>query len=225
MSNQALQEKIRGPMMADARMRFGWERQADKYEAFLLGYADHPGLQHSQFNFQIKQCLGAKSILQIGCADDPANLKALGAVNVDSRREDPIFKKPTAADIIADVRDLPLNGDRYDRVVCGDMIEHFPVEAVPDILRRLKSCLSPGGKLVLTIPDDHRPPNRQHAGSDGLEEYSDGVSACHLHPVPLPVVEEWMAEAGLQILEYQPIDCMHYVNHGILAGELDDSAH
>ncbi len=215
MSNPALQEKIRGPMMADARMRFGWARQADKYEAHLLGYADHPGLQHSQFNFQIKQCLGAESILQIGCADDPANLKVLGAFNIDARDKDPIFGKPTAADLIADVRDLPLNGDRYSRVVCGDMLEHFKPEAVPDILRKLKACLAPGGKLVVTIPDDHRPPDQQHAGSDGTAMYDDGISACHLHPVPYSLVESWLDQAGLKMVEYQPIDCGHYLNHGV----------
>ncbi len=217
MASQTLQDQIRGPMMADARMRFSWDRQVDKYEAFLLGFADHPGLQHSQFNFQVKQCLGAESILNVGCADDPANLKALGATNIDSREADPIFGRPTKADIIADIRDLPLNGDRYARVVAGDILEHFQPQYVPRLLSKLKACLAPGGKLVLTIPDDHRPPDQQHAGSDGSDLYSSEVSACHLHPVPFTMVEDWLQQAGLQLVEYQPIDCGHYINHGLTA--------
>ncbi len=217
MSNPKLQEAIRVPMMADARMRFSWDRQVDCYESLLLGFGDHPGMKHAQFNFQIKQCLGAESILQVGCADDPANLKALGAFNIDARAADPIFGKPTKADLIADVRDLPLNGCRYSHVVCGDMLEHFPIEAVPDILKKLRACLAPGGKLVLTIPDDHRPPNEQHAGSDGSQLYSDGVSACHLHRVPLSLVETWLESAGLQMVEYQETDCGHYLNHCLTA--------
>ena len=218
MTQTAQADRVRKTMMEAARIAFSWERAVDKYEAVLLGYDSPNRMVQSQFAFQLKHCVGAKSILNVGCADDPADLKGLGAVNIDARCEDPIFHKPTKADAIIDVRDLP--GPYIDKpfevVVCGDMIEHFPVDAVPDILRKLKACLAPGGKLVLTIPDDHRPVDKQHSGSDGSHEYSDGVSAVHTHPIPRPMLDKWLEDAGLVTEFYQEIDCHHYLNHGVV---------
>lgn len=217
-------DRVRRVMMEEARLAFSWERAVDKYEAHLLGYDAPNRMIHSQFAFQVKHalpyrtdCSELSNILNVGCADDPADLAALGATNVDSRKEDPIFHKPTKAHFVVDVRDIESIGWRHECVVCGDMLEHFPVEAVPDILRKLKGCLAPGGKLILTIPDDHRPVSAQHAGSDGSHEYSDGVSAVHTHPIPRPMLDKWLEEAGLEVEFYQELDCHHYRSHGVLA--------
>jgi cyclopropane fatty-acyl-phospholipid synthase-like methyltransferase len=142
----------------------------------------------------------------------------MGATNLDSRIADPIFGRKTAVDLLMDARDLPGEcAGKYSHVNCGDMLEHFPVDDVPNILRKLKACLVPGGELVLTIPDDHRPVDKQHAGSDGSHEYSNGVSAVHTHSVTGPMLDEWMKEAGLKIEVRQEIDCHWYLNHGIIA--------
>jgi glycosyltransferase involved in cell wall biosynthesis len=214
---------IRSFMMQEARLHYSWERAIDKYEAALLGFDDHR-LNHSQFNFQLKHALPYKgSILNVGCADDPADLRSIGAVNLDSRIEDPIFHVKTKADIIADVRDLPdkLGHQRFQCVVCGDALEHFPIDQVPGILRNLKACLAPGGKLVLTIPDDHREVGAQHSKSDGSHEYSNGVSAVHTHPIPRPILDGWLKEAGLVVETYQEIDCFFYKNHGVVCRDRD----
>lgn len=217
LQSHSAQDTFRPYVMSVARRDFCWQRQVDKYEALMLGFSGHRHFSH-QFSFQIKHCLGADSILNVGCADDPAELKKLGAINLDSRTEDPIFHRKTAADIVADCRTLPncLNGKRFDRVVCGDMLEHFPVEEVPLIMRKLKACLNPGGKLIITVPDDHRPAGVQHSLSDGSDQYHDGISAVHLHPISKHLLQAWCNEAGLLVEAYQPIHTEHYEAHGVV---------
>lgn len=211
-------EKTRRKMMESARLSFNWERQVDKYEGHIFNILGIDREVYSQFNFQIKACLGVKSILNVGCADDPAKLKSLGSINLDARREDPIFHRLTAADLVLDCRKLPgLLRGQFERVVCGDMLEHFPVKQVPPIIRKLRDCLSPTGSLVLTIPDDQRPTSQQHSASDGSHEYSPGVSACHTHRIPKELVYQWIEDAGMQVDVYQEIDCHWYFNHGVIA--------
>lgn len=220
MSQPDLAEQVRKPLMTDARFRFNWERQVDGLEAWILGIDTTGRLAHSQFNFQLKHAQG--EILNVGCADDPADFKRLGATNLDLRTEDPIFHRKTKADIIADCRDLPLNGHKFDSVVYGDILEHFPVDEVPDILKKGKQCLKPGGRLILTIPDDHRPTSEQHSDSDGSHEYVNGVAACHTHRIPESVIRDWCVQADLAIEDMQVIDYAAFVGTGVVARPMDE---
>lgn len=223
MATPGLQDQIRPLMMEQARFRFNWERQIDKYEAHLLGYHNDQRMVIGQFNFQLKQALQAplrgdsRAILNVGCADDPARLAELGAVNVDAREADPIFGRKTAAHYYADVRTMEPDDRRYDCIILGDMLEHFKPEVVPGILRRMKQFLAPEGRIVFTVPDDHRRPEAQHSLSDGSHEYLDGVSAVHLYPIPADMIWLWLHKAGLRIVDYQKSDCGHYFNHGVAA--------
>jgi glycosyltransferase involved in cell wall biosynthesis len=209
------QDEIRKEMMPEIRGRFNWERMVDMLEGWFYGFEKHA--HGYQLTFQLKHATG--KILNVGCASDPADLKSwgTGTVNLDVAAEDPIFHRATKADIFADVRDLPLNGDRYDTVVLGDILEHFDPLEVPDILRKCGQCLEPGGKIVITVPNDHRPDDQQHSGSDGKEMYLDNVHACHTHPVPRKMVEEWLRKAGFKSVVIEELDCDFYLGHGVVA--------
>jgi len=218
LSNPELQEAMRGPMMEVARIRYRYARTADYYESELLGFADRAWRTH-QFAFQLKHTVGHwDSVLNVGCADDPAEFGAHGGVNLDLREEDPIFHKPTKAHILADCRTMPgcLDGRRFDRVVLGDILEHFPVEQVPDILRRAAVALHPGGKIVVTVPDDDRPVDQQHATSDGTHEYVDGVSAVHTHRITQSDIAKWSVEAGLYLDHVERTEQNHYGGWGVV---------
>ena len=54
------------------------------------------------------------------------------------------------ADVVADLRDLPLADGEFDFVVCTEVLEHLaePAEA----LRELRRVLRPGGGLLITVP-------------------------------------------------------------------------
>jgi SAM-dependent methyltransferase len=56
----------------------------------------------------------------------------------------------TGADVIADLRDLPLEDDSFDAAVCTEVLEHVetPGEAVAELARILR----PGGRLLVTVP-------------------------------------------------------------------------
>ena len=217
-SQPELQEKIRPEMMKYARNRFNWERSIDILESWMYGYSDSPAI-FCQFAFQNKHAVGSGDILNVGCAEDPADLKRLGAVNLDINPTCPLFGRENKPDIVADCRDLPgpLNGARFDTVVLGEILEHFEATDVPDVLRKAALCLRPGGKIVITVPDDHRPTNDQHAIGDGTEQYTDGVHACHTHRVTREMIEGWMEAAGLWIVSIHEIDYGHFTGHGVVA--------
>lgn len=212
----ALQSSIRPTMMRDARERFHWERIVDKLESWMCGFSEHP-MVICQFAFQLKHTHG--SILNIGCADDPADLKRKGAVNLDINAYDIAFKRPNKADIVADCRLLPgpLNGTRFQSVVLGEILEHFDVNDAVGVIRAARNCLAPGGRLVITVPNEHRAPDQQHDWANGTEEYAPGIHACHTHPVPEAMLRQWLADSGLRAEILQPIDYGPMLGWGVVA--------
>jgi SAM-dependent methyltransferase len=155
-------------------------------------------------------------------------LKRRGAVNLDIQENDIAFGRPNKPDIVADLRDLPepVGDKRFDSVVLGEVIEHFDVEAVPDVIRKAISCLKPGGKLIITVPNEHRPVDQQHEWAAGDEEYVPGVHACHTHPIPKDLLQAWLDECGLKAEVFETIDYGWGVGWGIVARQtsnvLDD---
>jgi 2-polyprenyl-3-methyl-5-hydroxy-6-metoxy-1,4-benzoquinol methylase len=61
---------------------------------------------------------------------------------------------PEATWLVEDLFDLPLDGERFDLVLCTEVLEHLdnPAGAV-EVLRGL--C-APGGRVVVTVPDGAR---------------------------------------------------------------------
>jgi SAM-dependent methyltransferase len=100
----------------------------------------------------------------------------------------------------AGVEDVWPEGDRYDLVVCAEVIEHLPISPV-NALRFLGSALHPRGWLVLQTPNAARVGNRLRllAGRNPFEELrGDLVSPGHIREYTLDEVLELGRAAGLE---------------------------
>ena len=90
--------------------------------------------------------------------------------------------------------------DRYDLVVCAEVIEHLPISPV-NAVRFLGSALHPGGWLVLQTPNAARMGNRVRllAGRNPFEELRDDlVSPGHIREYTVDEVVELGRAAGLE---------------------------
>lgn len=209
----ALQEEIRTKMMADARSRFNWERQIDQLETWIYNFNKDERMSVCQFNYQLKKAKG--KILNIGCDIDPANLKALGATNLDILEENPLGRK-TKADIIADARELPTKlYKKFDTVVLGDILEHVNNTDMVKILSNAKNCLKRNGKIVITCPEDYRSHHGQHI-KDDFKDYGEGISSYHERPVTLEILNINIELAGMKIKEHQAIDYTLFTGWGVV---------
>jgi hypothetical protein len=112
-----------------------------------------------RFDFQRMYAREAEGpILNLGCNEDPANLKALyGAVNADIRDYDPELGVKLPVDIIMDATDVAdwnvFDDKQFDLIVIGDMLEHI---LAPDIDKILRYARRVARKIVITVPNDHR---------------------------------------------------------------------
>jgi glycosyltransferase involved in cell wall biosynthesis len=205
------QEDIRREMMPEARARFTWERRVDQWEGWMHGW---DGRMHvAQFAFQLKHAEGR--VLNVGCADDPAGLGERG-VNLDAMAAIPWSGQPTKADVLHDARQaLPDLGGSFDTAVCGDILEHLTDDDAVRVLGNAKAVLNEGGRIVLTVPEDYRPPEAQHRQA-GLA-YLNGESAYHERPITRDVIDGWLGRAGLRTVCHQAIDYGHCEGHGVVA--------
>lgn len=215
-TDEKLQEQIRAEMMPAARHRFNWERTVDQLESWLYDFDDHP-MSIAQFAFQLKHAKGR--ILNVGCADDPAELGRLNTVNMDVRPTMPIDGRENRADVIADARCLPapFGPAQFDTVILGDILEHFDAAEAPQIIAKAKECLVPNGRLVITVPEDYRAPDAQHLNGNGTHQYAEGISAYHRYPVTVELLAQWCRAAGVQAQVQHRIDYGNFEGWGVVA--------
>jgi glycosyltransferase involved in cell wall biosynthesis len=203
-SQPELQEDTRKVMMPQARSRFNWERTVDLLEAQILNFHEFsPRNVSCQYNFALKYAEG--KILNVGSCDDAANLKAKGAINMDIHAVDPALNRDNVVDVVADARDLPapFREGEFDSLTVTEMLEHYRTEDVPEQLIKFKRCVKPGGKIIFTVPDDHR--ELQGRAENGHTQYADGIGFKH-QPVGDDTIQNWTKQAGLKILVHQPIE-------------------
>lgn len=209
--HKQIQEDIRGPMMAQARAIFGWERQVDQWEAMIHGWRGR--FYPAQFAFQLKHRSGRT--LNVGCADDPAGLGEFG-INLDVMATIPWTGKATKAHILHDAREsIPKAIGRFDSVICGDLLEHLTDADAVRVLRNAKAVLNPKGLVIITCPEDHRPTDQQHQAK-GLK-YIAGESAYHERPITRAIIAGWLKRAGLRAKRWQVIDYGHFEGLGVVA--------
>ncbi len=90
--------------------------------------------------------LGQYLTEQQGCSVDGIEGNAEAA-----KIAQPFYRRITVTDLeSADLRHL-LEGVRYDRIVCADVLEHLRDPG--QVLQRLKDHLTPDGKILISIPN------------------------------------------------------------------------
>lgn len=53
----------------------------------------------------------------------------------------------------ADIRDLPLESNSVDYIICDQVLEHMAMADVPLVLFNIRRVLKKGGKCVIIVPD------------------------------------------------------------------------
>lgn len=89
-------------------------------------------------------------------------MRLAGFVSVDIQPH----PKAGAPDIIADVRNVPLQDECADEVHAYHVIEHFHRWQTADVLSEWKRLLKPGGLLVLELPNLEAAARNLLAGMD-----------------------------------------------------------
>ena len=211
----ALQDRLRGPMMAWARSYHNWERWVDQWESNVLGFPPLP----VQFLFQHKHAVGR--ILNVGCATDPSRVAHRGAVNRDVVAVNPTNGEPNAAHVICDARrPLPNLLGLFDTVILGDILEHMTGRDQARTIRQASLVLKPGGRVLITVPFDTRKPGEQNPTATGSEEYTHGVGAFHANRVRKRDLYRYCDRAGLRVELEQVIDYNFADGIGLVARDV-----
>lgn len=125
---------------------------------------------------------GARDILNVACKEDPANLgRDFNATNVDIQDYDPemqvsLYQVPNF--VRGDARNLEFPDERFNTVVLGELLEHLSQEVAIQVLREAARVLTPNGQIVVTMPQDARPPEHQRPPHE-LYEYTEGIASWH----------------------------------------------
>jgi cyclopropane fatty-acyl-phospholipid synthase-like methyltransferase len=93
--------------------------------------------------------------------------------------------------------------------MCVDAMEFVPPEDWPEVLRRFRRALRPGGWLYLTIelaPEDQLRALNDEARRSGLpvvdgEVFWDEPDGYYHHHPAMPRVRAWITDAGFEIEE------------------------
>jgi hypothetical protein len=199
-----------------------------------VGLADYDAIMPSQvtgstaaqMGFQLKHARG--KILNIGCADDAANFKALGAVNLDVTDHNPVTGEPHKPDLIHDARlPIPLQ-PVFDTVIVGEVIEHMDYEDAVKVLTNARAMVYDGGYVLVTCPDDSRSIEEQdhaHTQITGNvvtmpvkdRNYAPGSRAYHDHPIDLAQLTSLIEQAGMKIFHREEIDYLGmFKGNGVL---------
>jgi glycosyltransferase involved in cell wall biosynthesis len=210
-ANAEAQEAMRTLMRQRARIDFGWERVADQWEAAIRGYDNRCYV--SQFGFQLRHATG--SVLNLGCNTDPAKFGECGAINVDAYTVDPHTGGAIPAHVVADIRRPIPDLGVYDSVILGDVLEHMTDEDAVATLSCARSYINGHGKVLVTVPEDHRPPGMQHMAPDQI--YPTGESAYHERPITRETVLGWLSAAGMHEIRHEEIDYGFCTGHGVIA--------
>jgi glycosyltransferase involved in cell wall biosynthesis len=216
--DESQQEAIRRPMMDEARLRTNWEREVDRWEHWMRGDDRRPGMWTHQAAFQRRWAEGR--VLNVGADVDAAAWAAAGAVNVDIAATNAWLRQPTAAHLLADGRGaLPFRAGAFQTVILGDVLEHLDDAGCVAMLAEARRVAGPGGRVVVTVADDPRPPDLQHVGA-GLTSESrtaPGIRPHHWRRIPAALMLHWIREAQLRPIRCQTIDYGHFLGHGAVA--------
>lgn len=112
-------------------------------------------------------CRGA--VLELGCGagELTRTIAARGhaCVGVELSREKVAQARrwhPGLEFVHADILELDTGGRRYDTVVLSEVLEHVEAPTGDAMLQKAWSLLAPGGRLVVSVPNEDCVPHRNH---------------------------------------------------------------
>ena len=151
------------------------------------------------------------AVLDVGCGNGMHSLKAARrcrhVVGVDASlyslgvalRSSRSLPSPNAAFFAADLeRGLPVQGGRFDTVICLDLLEH--VHRRDLLLTEIRRALKPGGTMLLSVPNRGTSWKRR-LDRAGLFSYSDPD---HKIEYTLEELEAELAKNGFRIVHLHP---------------------
>lgn len=213
--DEDLQAQVRAEMIPEARARCHWERIVDQWERDIHGW---PETAVCQYAFQHRHMTNG-STLNVGSNCDFSRLRERGARNVDICDVDPVTGARNVYAELVDARSLPYGDGSFDVVILGDILEHFIGGArnqqARDIMREARRVAR--SKVVVTFPEDDRPPDEQAGrpvpaeergaiyGENGALAYHSGVTREDLAPL-------WSVDHVLE----QPIRYNHCDGWGVV---------
>jgi 2-polyprenyl-3-methyl-5-hydroxy-6-metoxy-1,4-benzoquinol methylase len=151
------------------------------------------------------------TVLDVGCGNGMHSLKAARrcreVVGVDASldslgvalRTGRTLPSPNAAFFAADLEQgLPVQGSRFDTVICLDLLEHVYQRDL--LLTEIRRALKPGGSMLLSVPNRGTSWKRR-LNRAGLFAYSDPD---HKIEYTLEELEEELARNGFRIAHLHP---------------------
>lgn len=172
---------------------------------------DYVALRHDPYSSHqlvLDKARGARTILDVGCSAGvlARDLKAQGAV-VDGIEYDPAAaaeaKSVCRQVLVGDLESMSLGDldrDRYDAILCADIIEHLrdPTAA----LAKLRPHLKQDGKLIISVPNIANWSMRlTHLA--GRWDYQERglMDRTHLRFFTHRTIRRLVADAGYEVLE------------------------
>lgn len=162
--------------------------------------------------------IGVRTLLEVGCGTGAfaSNLKTLYNVEVTaiephqsssemaSKALDRVLNLDVEAGISA------LQGSKFDCIVFNDVLEHLTDPW--DILKKVRGLVSPGGKVVVSLPNIRYMPVFKEFVIDGNWRYQrDGVmDKTHLRFFTKKTIQEMFVSSGYVITAMQGINRIEF---------------
>jgi SAM-dependent methyltransferase len=157
------------------------------------------GCSQGQFAFEHLLPAGAACVIGVDFS--------AGAIREAQRRATPL---PNALFVVGDAMALPVQSDRFDRVVITEVIEHLP--DVPRCLAELRRVVARDGEIVLSTPNYFNAVgafkllfDRLHHGGRERWTYADHSEELEHFQTPFSVRRQ-LTGAGLSIREFRGSD-------------------
>ena len=135
-------------------------------------------------------------LASLGCAVDVVEIDADAAVEAA-----PHARRTVVGDLEDDAWVAELRGARYDAIVCADVLEHLRDGA--QLLARIKPLLTPGGALMLSVPNVAHSAVLASLVDDRFEYRGEGLlDRTHLRLYTWRSLAQLLHEAGFGIDEW-----------------------
>jgi 2-polyprenyl-3-methyl-5-hydroxy-6-metoxy-1,4-benzoquinol methylase len=188
-----------------------YERFADDFDDRMNRYEVGKRLRLVFDDALAGESLEGRTLLDAGCGTGLFSRAAVerGArvtsLDVGERLLEQVARKTESERVVGDVASLPFEDDRFDVVICTEVIEHTmePRRAVAELAR----VLAPGGTLVLTTPNRVWHPAIRLATKLRLRPY-EGIE----NWVRFGDLRAWLAEEGIEVRRYRGFNALPFVH-------------